>query len=47
MPSEPIEQIDVPAGWTANVTFGGKDRHTLFITAQTSLYSIRMRVKGL
>ncbi len=43
---EKIEQIDVPAGWTANVTFGGKDRHTLFITAQTSLYSIRMRVKG-
>jgi gluconolactonase len=41
-----IEHIDVPAGWTANVTFGGKDRHTLFITAQTSLYSIRMRVKG-
>jgi len=43
---ERIEQIDVPAGWTANVTFGGKDRHTLFITAQTALYSIRMRVKG-
>jgi len=37
----------VPAGWTANVTFGGKDRHILFITAQTSLYSIRMRVKGI
>jgi gluconolactonase len=43
---EKIEQIDVPAGWTANVTFGGKDRQTLFITAQTSLYSIRMRTKG-
>jgi len=43
---EKIEHIDVPAGWTANVTFGGKDRHTLFITAQTSLYSIRMRVRG-
>jgi len=41
-----IEHIDVPAGWTANVTFGGKDRDTLFITAQNSLYSIRMRVKG-
>jgi len=41
-----IEHIDVPAGWTANVTFGGKDRHTLFITAQTCLYSIRMRAKG-
>jgi len=43
---EKIEHIDVPAGWTANVCFGGRDRHTLFITAQDSLYSIRMRVKG-
>jgi sugar lactone lactonase YvrE len=25
---------------------GGKDRRTLFITASTSLYSIRMRLKG-
>jgi len=41
-----IEDIDIDAGWTANVCFGGKDRHTLFITAQTSLYSLRMRVKG-
>ncbi len=43
---EQIEQIPVDAGWTANVTFGGKDRHTLFITAQKSLYALRMRVKG-
>lgn len=43
---EKIEHIPVDAGWTANVTFGGKDRHTLFITAQTSLYSLQMRVKG-
>jgi len=43
---EKIEQIDVPAGWTANVTFGGKDRHILFITAQDCLYSIRMRLRG-
>ncbi len=41
-----IEHIDVPAGWTANVTFGGKDRKTLFITAQDSVYGLRMRVKG-
>lgn len=41
-----IEHIDVPEGWSANVTFGGKDRHTLFITASTSFYSIKMRVKG-
>jgi len=43
---EKIEHIPVDAGWTANVTFGGKDRHTLFITAQTSLYALRMRVEG-
>jgi gluconolactonase len=43
---EKIEQIDVPAGWTANVTFGGKDRKMLFITAQDSIYGLQMRVKG-
>ena len=43
---EKIEHIDIDAGWTANVCFGGEDRHTIFITAQTSLYSLRMRVKG-
>jgi gluconolactonase len=32
--------------WTANVAFGGTDRQTLFITASTGLYSIRMRVRG-
>jgi gluconolactonase len=41
-----IEHIDIDARWTANVCFGGEDRHTLFITAQTSLYSLRMRVKS-
>ncbi|MGD2093771.1 MAG: SMP-30/gluconolactonase/LRE family protein [Phycisphaerales bacterium] len=43
---EKIEHIPIEERWTANVCFGGKDRHTLFITAQTSLYSLRMRVKG-
>jgi gluconolactonase len=38
-------QIDVPEH-PANVCFGGKDRQTLFITARTGLYSIRMNVKG-
>ena len=43
----PIDQIPVSnEKWTANVSFGGKDRHTLFITASTGLYAIRMRVKG-
>jgi gluconolactonase len=41
-----MEHIDVPEPWTANVSFGGKDHRTLFITASTSLYSIQMRVKG-
>jgi gluconolactonase len=41
-----IEQIDVPEKWTANVCFGGKDKHTLFITAGKGFYAIRMRVKG-
>jgi gluconolactonase len=41
-----IEQIDVQERWTANVCFGGKDRHTLFITASKGLYSMRMKVKG-
>lgn len=42
-----IEHIRVPQeSWTANVCFGGKDHQTLFITATTDLYAIRMRVKG-
>ena len=42
---EKIEEIKVPEG-PANVTFGGRDNQTLFITARTSLYSIKMGVKG-
>jgi gluconolactonase len=41
-----VEQIPVPEGWTANVCFGGRDARTLFVTASTGLYSIRMNVKG-
>jgi len=41
-----IEHIDVPEPWTANVSFGGKDHKTLFITASKSLYSLQLRVKG-
>lgn len=40
-----LEKIDVPEG-PANVTFGGDDYKTLFITAKTSLYSIRMKNAG-
>jgi gluconolactonase len=41
-----IAQIDVPEGWTANVCFGGSDMKTLFVTASTRLYGIKMSVKG-
>ena len=41
-----IEHIEVAEPWTANVCFGAKDRHTLFITASKSLYGMKMRVKG-
>jgi len=41
-----IEHIKVPEPWTANVCFGGKDRHTLFITASKGFYGLKMRVKG-
>jgi len=40
-----LDQIDVPEG-PANCCFGGDDLKTLFITARTSLYSIRMKVPG-
>ena len=38
---KPLEEIEVPEG-PANICFGGEDYKTLFITARTSLYSIRM-----
>jgi gluconolactonase len=41
-----IEQIEVPEGWTANVTFGGKDRKLLFITASKGIYGLQMQVAG-
>ena len=41
-----IQHIEVNEPWTANVCFGGKDCRTLFITASTGFYSLRMRVRG-
>jgi gluconolactonase len=41
-----VERIDVPERWTANVSFGGKDHRTLFITASEGLYSIRLKYPG-
>jgi gluconolactonase len=43
---EKIEHIKIPESWTANVCFGGKDQDTLFITASKSLYSVKMRTRG-
>lgn len=43
---EQIEHIPVPQDWTANVTFGGEDNQTLFITASMAVYTLQMKVKG-
>jgi gluconolactonase len=42
---ELIEEIEVPEN-PSNVCFGGKRRDVLFITARTSVYSLKMRVRG-
>ncbi len=41
-----IEHISLP-GWTANVCFGGKNRDILFITSNTSVYTLQMKVRGI
>lgn len=40
-----IEEIEVPEN-PSNVCFGGKERNRLFITARTSVYTLKMKVKG-
>ena len=40
-----ISEIAVPEN-PANVCFGGNDYRTLFITARTSLYSVRVKYPG-
>lgn len=40
-----LQTIEVPER-PSNVTFGGSDKKTLFITARTSLYSLPMQVTG-
>ena len=40
-----IGEIDVPES-PSNVCFGGKNRKILFITARTSVYTLKMNVKG-
>lgn len=41
-----LEKIPIDESWTANVCFGGKDRHLLFITASKSVYGIKMKTRG-
>ncbi|MCR5887920.1 SMP-30/gluconolactonase/LRE family protein [Hymenobacter sp. J193] len=41
-----LQHIDVPAAWTANLCFGGRNRKTLFITASEAVYVLPMRVHG-
>jgi gluconolactonase len=41
-----IGTIPIPEPWTANITFGGKKRKTLFITASKTVYTLEMKVKG-
>jgi gluconolactonase len=41
-----IEHIPVPAKWTSNVCFGGREKNKLFITASEAVYVIQMNVKG-
>jgi len=41
-----IKNIKTDEPWTANVCFGGSDKQSLFITAKSGLYRLRMNVKG-
>ena len=41
-----LMNIPIPEPWTGNVTFAGKDRRLLFITAGKKVYGVKMRVKG-
>jgi gluconolactonase len=41
-----LTNIPVPESWTGNVTFAGKNRDLLFITASKKVYGVKMRVRG-
>ena len=41
-----IEEITIPEGQPTNMTFAGKERKTLFITARTLIYTLEMAVRG-
>lgn len=42
-----ITNIPIMEDWTSNVTFGGKNNSTLFITASKSVYVLKMNVSGI
>ena len=41
-----LTNIPIPEPWTGNVTFGGKDRDLLFITASKRVFGVKMRARG-
>jgi gluconolactonase len=41
-----LEHLQIPEGWTGNVSFGSPDRKTLYIAADHGLYSIATRIRG-
>ena len=41
-----IAHIPIPEKWTSNVTFGGKNKKQLFITASEAIYVVDMDVRG-
>jgi gluconolactonase len=41
-----LGDIPIDKGWTANITFGGRDMKTLFITAMDSVFTLEMAVSG-
>ncbi|WP_026630733.1 SMP-30/gluconolactonase/LRE family protein [Dyadobacter alkalitolerans] len=43
---EQIAHFPIHNGWTANLCFGGKDNDLLFVTAETAVYGLKMKVKG-
>ena len=43
---EKIQHIPIDEDWTANVTFGGPEQDVLFITAKSSVYTLKMNVHG-
>lgn len=44
---EKLANIPVDEDWTSNVTFGGENKSTLFITASHSVYTLKMNVSGI